>query len=143
MTETSAAPAGMSAGSMVLLLVVTLAATAGLSAVWAGASVMLGGNATWMTLVAALDAALLLRLAGHPPGMQRALMALFITGLAVLAAAALVSSAKIGLSMGMRPVESLQRMSFELATLYLRANLGWVDAFWLAAGGLLAWRTGR
>ena len=66
-----------------------------------------------------------------------------ITLLTVLAAAVLVSAAKIGMSLGMRPAESLGRMSWELVQLYVGANVGWQDALWLLGGCALAWRTGR
>ena len=102
-----------------------------------------GGNASWMTLIAALDAALILRLASHPAGSGRAALAVGITLLTVLAAAVLVSSAKIGMSLGMRPAESLSRMSWELVPLYVGANVDWRDGLWLLAGCFLAWRAGR
>lgn len=126
-----------------LLLLVSAAAIAGLSAVWAGAAVMLNGNASWMAVVAALDAALLLRLAGSRSGHRRALQALLITLLTVAVAAVLVASAKVGQGFGLRPAEALGRMSFELVVLYVQANVDWVDAVWLALGSALAWISGR
>lgn len=136
-------PAPLSPFALVLLLVVTVVITAGLSAVWAGVAAITGGIASWMTVIAALDAALILRLASHPPGRRRAALAVGITLLTVLAAAVLVSAAKIGMSLGMRPAESLGRMSWELVQLYVGANVGWLDALWLLGGCALAWRAGR
>ena len=136
-------PAPLSPFALMLLLGVTVVITAGLSAVWAGVAAITGGIASWMTVVAALDAALILRLASHPPGRRRAALAVGITLLTVLAAAVLVSAAKIGMSLGMRPAESLGRMSWELVQLYVGANVGWQDALWLLGGCALAWRTGR
>lgn len=126
-----------------LLLLITLAAIAGLSAVWAAAAVMLDSNAAWMAPVAALDAAILLRLAGHPGGARRAHSTLAITLLTVLAAAVLVAAAKVGLGLGMRPAEALGRMSFELVLLYVHANVGWIDGLWAAAAAATAWLGGR
>jgi hypothetical protein len=135
--------ARLSPFAIALLLAVTLAITAGLSAVWAGVAALTGGIASWMTVVAALDAALVLRLASHPSGRRRAALAVGITLLTVLAAAVLVSAAKIGMSLGMRPAEALGRMSPELVQLYVGANVGWLDALWLLGGCALAWRAGR
>ena len=136
-------PAPLSPFALVLLLVVTVVITAGLSAVWAGVAAITGGIASWMTVIAALDAALILRLASHPPGRRRAALAVGITLLTVLAAAVLVSAAKIGMSLGMRPAESLGRLSWDLVQLYVGANVGWLDGLWLLSGCALAWRAGR
>lgn len=136
-------PAPLSPFALVLLLGVTVVITAGLSAVWAGVAAITGGIASWMTVIAALDAALILRLASHPPGHRRAALAVGITLLTVLAAAVLVSAAKIGMSLGMRPAEAVSRMSWELVQLYVGANVGWLDALWLLGGCVLAWRAGR
>jgi hypothetical protein len=130
-------------GAVLVLIVVTLAITAGLSAVWAGVAALTGGNASWMAAVAALDAALILRLASHPPGARRAGLAVAITVLTVAVSAVLVSAAKIGMALGLRPAEALSRMSWELVPLYVGANAGWVDLAWLIGGSLLAWRAGR
>lgn len=143
MPSRNTAPAPLSPLAIALLLGVTLAITAGLSAVWAGVAALTGGTASWMTVVAALDAALVLRLASHPPGGRRAAFAVGITVLTVLAAAVLVSAAKIGMGLGMRPAESLGRMSWELVPLYVGANTGWADLLWLLGGCALAWRAGR
>lgn len=129
--------------ALLLLVVVTVAITAGLSAVWAGVAAIGGGIASWMTVVAAVDAALILRLASLPPGWRRGLAALGITLLTVLCAATLVTAAKIGMPLGLRPWESLARLSPELVQLYIGANSDWRDLLWLLGGGALAWRLGR
>ena len=126
-----------------LLAVVTLAAVAGMSAIWAGAASLTGGSASWMCLVVALDAVLLLHLAGQSAGSRRVAWALAITLLTVLAAAALIAAAKIGVGMGLRPAASLGRMSLNLIILYWQANLNWIDLLWLIAGLVLAGRLAR
>ncbi|MBD8525549.1 hypothetical protein [Pseudomarimonas arenosa] len=126
-----------------LLTLVALAAIAGMSAIWAGAASLSGGNAGWMSLIVALDAVLLLYLAGQPGGQRRILWALAITLATVLAAAALIAAAKIGAGLGLRPAESLGRMSLNLVLLYWQANLGWIELCWVAAGCALAARVAR
>lgn len=139
----AAAPAALSTRAWLLLVAVTVAITAGLSAVWAGAAALSGGNASWMALVTALDSALLLRLAGHPPGRRRAMLGLLITGITIACAAIMVSAAKIGMVMGMKPMAALSRISVEMVPLWLGAQVSWIDALWVAAGLLLAWFASR
>ena len=129
--------------SWLVLTLIIIAITAGLSAVWAGVAALSGGNASWMTLVAALDSALLLRLAGHPPGQRRAALGLLITAATVACSAVLVAAAKIGMVMGMKPMAALSRISAEMVPLWLQSQLGWADALWLGAGLLLAWFSSR
>ena len=126
-----------------LLCSVTLAAVAGMSAIWAGAASLTGGNAGWMALVVALDAVLLLHLAGQTGGLRRIYWALAITLLTVVAAAALIAAAKIGAGMGLRPAASLGRMSINLIWLYWQANMGWIELAWTAGGCALAARVAR
>jgi hypothetical protein len=133
----------MRARAWLLLVLVTTAISAGLSAVWAGVAALSGGNAAWMALVAALDTALLLRLAGHPPGRRRALLGVLITAATVACSAVLVASAKIGMVMGMKPMAALGRISAEMVPLWLGAQLGIGDLLWVVAGLLLAWFSAR
>jgi hypothetical protein len=127
----------------VFTLVASVVAVAGVAAIWAAASLVSGGNAGWMAVIAAADAALLLRLAGYPRGRGRSVLALAITLATVSFAGFLIATSKIGLSMGLRPVEAIGRMSGDLAWLYVQSNSGWVELGWLAAGCALAWRLGR
>ncbi len=139
----AAAPAALSTRAWLLLVAVTVAITAGLSAVWAGAAALSGGNAGWMAVVSALDSALLLRLAGHPPGRRRAALGVLITAITIVCASIMVAAAKIGMVMGMKPMATLSRISFEMVPLWLGAQVGLADALWVAAGLLLAWYASR
>ncbi|MGQ0801728.1 MAG: hypothetical protein ACT4NL_16640 [Pseudomarimonas sp.] len=120
-----------------------IAAVAGVAAIWSGLTVMLRDPCGWMAVLAALDAALLLRLASFPPGRERALFALVITWATAVAGAYLFASARVGLLLGMMPSESIWKMSYSLAYLYVQANTGWVELAWLAAASVLAWWTCR
>ncbi|MFC4727923.1 hypothetical protein [Coralloluteibacterium thermophilus] len=128
-----------------ILAVFALAAgVLGVAAVWALASVMLGGLQGWMALVAAADAALLLRLAGVAPGRVRSLAAVLAT-LATAALAAWFSVAgELAPLFGLRPLDAVLRLGTDTAVLLVRqaatvADLAWVGlslpvAAWLGAG---------
>lgn len=136
-------PTATPRSALFLAALTGIAAVAGVAAIWAGASVMLQSNAPWMALIAALDAALLLRLAGVEPGRLRAGSALAIVLGTSAVAAFFIASVRIGLSLGLRPAEALWRMSGELSWLYVSANAGWSEVLWLLAGCALGWRLAR
>ena len=126
-----------------LALAACAVAIVGVAAVWAGVSLITRTQCAWMAPVAALDAALLLRLATMPAGRVRVALALAVTLLTIVGANFLVASAQIGVSMGLRPVEAVSRMSLELAALHARSNNGWIEAGWYAMALVLAWRCAR
>lgn len=126
-----------------MALAACVVAIIGVGAVWAGVSLVTRNHAGWMSVVAALDAALLLRLAGWPAGRQRVALALAVTALTVVAANFLIATAQIGRAMGMRPFEAIPRMSSELAMLYASTNNGWAELIWVVLALLVAWRLAR
>jgi hypothetical protein len=132
-----------SAAVTVFAALVSVVAIAGVGAIWAGVSLIAGNNAGWMVLIAALDAALLLRLSGYPGGSNRAFFAVMITLATSAFAGYLIATARIGMAMGLRPADAIGRMSLELGWLYVESNSGWVELGWLAAACVLAWRVGR
>jgi hypothetical protein len=132
-----------SAATLWIALCACTIAIVGVAALWAAISLVLGGSCGWMAILAALDAVLLLRLANWPPGRARALVALGVLALTLPVAGYFLATAQVGRGMGLRPFEALPRMSLELASLYLRANLGWIEALWAAFAGLVAWRGAR
>lgn len=132
-----------SVATQVLALAACVVAVIGVAAIWAGLSLITRGQCSWMAPVAALDAALLLRLASWPAGPSRIALALIVTASTVLAANFLVAAAQIGSAMGLRPVEAVSRMSVDLAALYARSNNGWIEAAWYALALVLAWRCAR
>lgn len=126
-----------------LALAACAVAVIGVAAVWAGLSLIANGPCGWVAVLAALDAILLLRLANWPPGRSRVAVALGVVGLTVFCAGYFIATAQIGRAMGMRPYEALPRMSFDLASLYVRSTVGWAEALWLALAGAVAWRGAR
>jgi hypothetical protein len=136
-------PRRPSAAITVFAALVSVVAIGGVGAIWAGVSLIVGSNAGWMALVAALDAALLLRLSGYPTSSERAFFAVMITLGTSACAGYLIATARIGMAMGLRPADAIGRMSLELGWLYVESNSGWVELGWLAGACLLAWRLGR
>lgn len=138
-----AAPERIGFGTWLLAAISGSVAVLGLAAVWAGVSLHFRGPSLWMLLVVTLDAALLLRLAGLPPGRTRLVLVGLVSLLTVLAAALLISASRIGMQMGMTAQQALPALSPGLVLLYLRAQLGWLDALWLLPAAWLGWRFGR
>lgn len=116
---------------------------AGMAAVWGGFGLFWRKPCGWMALVAALDAAVLLRLAGFPAGSARARIALLATALAILAGGYVVAAVCIGVGFGTLPHEAIWRIGPELAGLWWRLNIGTWDALALLLALPLAWRMGR
>ena len=125
------------------LVIATGAAAAGvlgMAALWTILNVQTGWLNGWATLLAAVDAALLLRLAGMGPGRLRALLGTLATALTVLLVGFLTASTRVGFVMGLRPLESAERMSLDLAWLLLEsAARPWDWAGVLAGLGLGWW----
>jgi hypothetical protein len=133
-------PPAASTASHWLAISACAVAVVGVAAVWTGVSMIVRGPCAWFAVLAALDAALLLRLANWPPGRSRVALALGVVALTVVCAAYFIATAQIGHAMGMRPYEALPLMSFDLASLYARSNVGWAEGLWLALALVVAWR---
>jgi hypothetical protein len=91
-----------------------------------------------MALLAALDAALLLRLGGVPRGWTRALLGVLATALMIALATWGIAAARIGGPLGLLPWESMLRMGPEFGWLLVRLGTTTADLAWFAAGLLLA-----
>jgi hypothetical protein len=127
----------------VIALLAGVVAIAGVAAIWAGAAAITRSQCGWIAPLAALDAALLLRLAAWPGGRSRSVLALAITLSTIVGANALVATALIGRALGLRPYEALSGMSLELASLHAQSNTGWTEWLWYALAAVVAWRLGR
>jgi hypothetical protein len=93
---------------------------------------------SWMALLAAIDAVLLLRLARMPKGIPRMALAVTATAATIVLANWGIAAAQIGRSIGMLPWESLTRLgSFYAWTLANLANTP-ADLAWLLAALVLA-----
>jgi len=120
-----------------------LLAIAGMSAIWSAVALVLKSPCGWMAPVAAIDVALMLRLAGLRAGRGRAALALGTT-LATLATSAFVIAAiSIGRAFGALPHEAIWRIDPPLALTWWRFNASWIDGLAAVLALPLAWRLGR
>ena len=120
-----------------------LLASAGIAAAWALVALVTGSQCSWMALVAALDAAIVLRITGARPGALRACVAAMATAVAVALGNWWIAAGQIGRSLGLMPWDSSLRLGPDYAwTLATLANRP-ADLAWLAAALLFALIAGR
>lgn len=110
---------------------------------WLLAALATGTPAGWMAVVAALEAAWMLRLGSLPGGRLRVVVALLATVLIALAANWGIAAAWIGGPMGLTPWESMLRLGPHLAWTLIGLGNGVGEMLWLLAGLLVAWRLAR
>lgn len=108
------------------------------SLIWVLLALYLGRQSGWMALLAALDAAVLLRFAGVRPGGRRALVAALATvAMAVLANWFIIAS-QLGFVLGLLPWESALRLGLSHAWTLAQLANGTLDWACLLASPLLA-----
>jgi len=115
-----------------------LAGVLGADAVWVVLAVASNRPCSWMSLLLAVDVALLLRLTGAPPGMARVLVAVLATALGVALAQWLIVATQMGVVLGLQPLDSALRLGPALARALLRLSLGQGDLAWMLASLPLA-----
>lgn len=115
----------------------------GIAAFWSGAGLFSGKPCGWMALIAALDAALVLRLAGLPPGTERGHIALLATALAIPTGVFVVAATCIGIGFGALPHEAIWRIDPQLAITWWRLNGNAWDTVAILISLPLAWYAGR
>lgn len=115
-----------------------LLASLGIAAAWVLLALALGRQCSWMALVAAADAALVVRLARLRPGGRRALWGVLATVLAIGAANWGLVAAWLGRNLGLLPWESMLKLGPEFGWLLMRLSNGPADLAWLAAGVVVA-----
>lgn len=120
-----------------------LLAGAGTAAAWALLALAVDEHCAWMAVVAAVDAAWLLRLGRAPRGAMRALLAVAGTALAIVLANWWIAGGQIGLMIGLAPWESIPRLGWSYAwTLSSLAN-GGAELSWYAIALVMAAVAGR
>ena len=125
------APALLSIGSL------------GFAAAWVLLAFARDRQCSWMALLAACDAAVLVRLGRMAPGWRRAGLAVASTAVTIALANWGIAAAQMGRVMGLLPWESMVRLGPSLAwTLASLANPP-VDLLWLWAALVLAVVTAR
>jgi hypothetical protein len=108
-----------------------LAGVLGADAVWVVLAVASGRPCSWMALLVAVDVALLLRVAGAPPGVARVAVAVLATALAVALAQWLIVATQLGIMLGLQPLDSALRLGPALARQLMRLSLDRGDLAWL------------
>lgn len=115
-----------------------IAGSIGFAAAWILLAASSGSQCSWMAVLAALDAALLLRLARVAPGFRRAAWGMLATLLAIGMANWGIAATEMGRMVGLLPGDSLLRLGGSHGwTLVSLAN-GPVDVAWLASGMVIA-----
>ncbi len=110
----------------------------GIAAAWILVADARGVQSSWMAVVAAVDAAWILRLTRTRPGGLRALAGAAATLLAIVVASFGIVAAQLARPMGLLPWESALKLGAQHAwTLSMLAN-GPVDVAWLVAGLVIA-----
>ena len=121
-------------GAHALLLLGTL----GFAAAWVTLSLTTGRTHAWMAVLAALDAALLLRLGRWPAGAGRALAGFAAWSVIVALATWLVIAGHLGKVFGLAPWTSALRLGADHAWTLAGLAFTPVDLAWLAAGAVVA-----
>lgn len=113
----------------------------GMSAVWALLALIVDRQCAWMAVLTAADIALLLRLGHAAPGMPRAAVNVFATLATIALANWTIAATQMGGPMGLKLVDSVQRLGVDHAQTLLGlanqpAELAWyavavIVAFWL------------
>lgn len=111
---------------------------AGFAAAWIALALLTGRQCSWMAPLAALDAALLLRLGGMAPGWRRAAWALLATAAMIALAQWGIIASQLGVMMGLDPLASALRLGPSLAWTLARLANHAGDLLWLGAGLVLA-----
>lgn len=122
-----------------IALLTAALAIAGLAALWSGLGLSLRSACAWMALIAALDAAVLMRLAGLPAGRARCLIVLSTTLLALPVSIYCVGATQVGALFGVRPHEALWMTGPDLALTWWRLNTAHYDLAFPLLSLPLAW----
>lgn len=121
-----------------LALVLLLIGTTGFAAAWILLASWRDQQCSWMAVLAAVDAVLLLRLARMPGGWVRAAFGGMATALAIALANWGIAAAQMGKPMGLLPWESMGKLGPTLAwVLVSQANTP-ADLAWLWVALVLA-----
>lgn len=115
-----------------------LIGSVGCAALWVLVATWLERPASWMAVIAAADAALMLRLAGARPGTLRSLGAVLGTGLAVVIANWFITAAMAGRMLGLAPLESALRLGRHHAWTVIELVNTPVELAWIGAALVVA-----
>lgn len=114
--------------ALLLLLIGCL----GFAATWVLAARLLEAQSAWLAPLAALDAALMLRLGRMPPGWKRMAWGLSATAAIMLLANWGITATEVGIGMGLLPWESALRLGPVYAWELIRLANGTIELAWYA-----------
>lgn len=135
-------PPAFSPFRWLLPLCAALAGGLGFMALWTFVAVWTGKPQAWLAPLAAVDIALMLRLARAPEGAARVWLAVVATGATVLGGLWLIVATQLGLVMGLDPLTSSQRLGLVLFETLTRLSLQYSDYMLIVlALPLAAWLT--
>ena len=116
---------------------------AGFAAAWILLASATGRQSSWMALLAAIDAAVLLRIGGMAPGPRRAAWAVAATAATIVFAHWGIVAAGIGRLVGLAPLDSALKLGTGLAWTVAQLLNGPLDVAWLVASLVVAALAGR
>ncbi len=124
-------------------LLLLLAGGLAFAGIWVLLSLHLGRQAGWMAVLAAIDAALLLRIGGMAAGSARMLLSIAGT-LAIIAVAnwAIVAT-QLGIMMGLTPWDSALKLGLHHAWMLASLANGTADMVWMGVAVVVAALLGR
>jgi hypothetical protein len=115
----------------------------GMSAVWTLLALIVDRQCAWMAVLTAADIALLLRLGRAAPGLPRAATNVVATLATILLANWTIAATQLGGAMGLKLVDSVQRLGSDHAqTLFGLANQP-AELAWYAVAVIVALWLGR
>ena len=119
-------------------LVLAMLGCAGLAAAWVAAALLTGSQCAWMALLAALDAAWLLRLGGASPGNARMIVGVLATIATIALAHWGIVAAHLSGMLGLGFLDAALRLGPSLAWTLSTLATHTIDLVLLAAGVVLA-----
>ena len=139
MADLPAPPIAQRHGPTALAVLALATGVLGIGAAWTWFNAYSGALNGWVALLAAADAALLLRLAGMARGSARAWLGVASVLACIVVAGWMSAALQVGAAMGLRPMESAWRMGPELAWTLSGAAATPLDLAAAAAALSLAW----
>ena len=121
-----------------LLPVMLVVASACVLVVWVSLALYLERPCTWMAVLGAIDAALILRFAGMPAGWARATWAVLATALMIALANWGIAATQMGMSMGLNPLDSAMKLGMGHAWTLLGLANHTIDLVWMGVALVVA-----
>jgi hypothetical protein len=115
----------------------------GMSAVWTLLALIVDRQCAWMAVLTAADLALLLRLGRAAPGMPRAMAAVLATLATILLSNWTIAAAQMGGPMGLKLIDSVQRLGTDHAQTLLGLANRPAELAWYAVAVIVALWLGR